>query len=243
MHDFMIFDEINNKNNFKLNNYSLLQVDMWISEIQKVTKLDWDPSSGSDLQEISFWVNLERVLLRIQEQRESWEVALILNILIHGEKCNATVSVHMDIDLRLALATVKDYKPLINYFPIYDLLSATELDSISTAVQGIFDHLKNIRNTNYPIQRALRLVEAISKDVSSQLLKVLGTRRLMYIPCEEFDNVMSQCHDVFTTWDDKYEELQVLMRDIVKQNRDWHPKVVWRVNFSHKRLRRGCSTW
>ena len=58
MHDFMIFDEINNKNNFKLDNYSLLQVDMWISEIQKVTKLDWDPSSGTALQEISFWVNL-----------------------------------------------------------------------------------------------------------------------------------------------------------------------------------------
>ena len=41
----------------------------------KVTKLDRDPSNGTALQEISFWLNhLERPLLRIQEKRESNEV-------------------------------------------------------------------------------------------------------------------------------------------------------------------------
>ena len=50
------------------------QVNKWIREIQKVTKLERDPSSGTALQEISFWLNLERALLRIQEKRESVEV-------------------------------------------------------------------------------------------------------------------------------------------------------------------------
>ena len=57
-------------------------------------------------------------------------------------------------------------------FPINDLLSATELDRIRTSVQAIFSHLRKIRNTKYPIQRALRLVEAISRDVVVQMLKV-----------------------------------------------------------------------
>jgi dynein heavy chain 1 len=57
-------------------------------------------------------------------------------------------------------------------FPINDLLSATELDRIRSAVQLIFSHLRKIRSTKYPIQRALRLVEAISRDLGSQLLKV-----------------------------------------------------------------------
>ncbi len=82
----------------------------------------------------------------------------------------------------------------------------------------------------------VRLVEAISRDVSTQLLKVLGTRRLMYIPYEEFEKVMAQCSEVFTTWDDEYDKLQGLMRDIVKKKRDEHLKMVWRVNCSHKRL-------
>ena len=56
-------------------------------------------------------------------------------------------------------------------------------------MQGIFAHLRKIRNTKYPIQRALRLVEAISRDLSNQLLKVLNTRRLMFISFEEFEKV------------------------------------------------------
>ena len=38
-------------------------VSKWVREIQKVTKLDRDPSNGTALQEISFWLNLERALL------------------------------------------------------------------------------------------------------------------------------------------------------------------------------------
>ena len=143
---------------------SLPQVNKWIYEMQKVTKLDRDPSSGKALQEISFWLNLERALLRDQEKRESVEVALTLDILKHGKRFYATVFFDTDTSLKQALGTVNDYNPLMKDFPINDLLSATELDRIRTSVQGIFNHLRKIRNTKYPIQRALRLVKAISRD-------------------------------------------------------------------------------
>ncbi|XP_030020118.2 dynein heavy chain, cytoplasmic isoform X1 [Manduca sexta] len=211
-------------------------VNRWIKEIQKVTKLDRDPSNGTALQEISFWLNLERALHRIQEKRESTEVALTLEILKYGKRFHATVSFDTDTGLKQALATVSDYNPLMKDFPINDLLSATELDRIRLAVQQIFSHLRKIRSTKYPIQRGLRLVEAISRDLGQQLLKVLGTRRLMHIPFEDFERVMTQCFEVFSCWDDEYEKLQGLLRDIVKKKRDEHLKMVWRVSPSHKRL-------
>lgn len=74
--------------------------------------------------------------------------------------------------MKQALATVNDYNPLMKDFPLNDLLSATELDKIRTALGAIFFHLRKIRSTKYPIQRALRLVEAISRDLMNQLLKV-----------------------------------------------------------------------
>ncbi|XP_047532350.1 dynein heavy chain, cytoplasmic isoform X1 [Vanessa atalanta] len=211
-------------------------VNRWIKEIQKVTKLDRDPSNGTALQEISFWLNLERALHRIQEKRESIEVALTLDILKYGKRFHATVSFDTDTGLKQALATVSDYNPLMKDFPINDLLSATELERIRLAVQQIFSHLRKIRSTKYPIQRGLRLVEAISRDLGQQLLKVLGTRRLMHIPFEDFERVMTQCFEVFSCWDDEYEKLQGLLRDIVKKKRDEHLKMVWRVSPSHKRL-------
>ena len=95
----------------------------------------------------------------------------------------------MATGLKQAVVTVNDYNPLMKDFPLNDLLSATELDKIRQALVAIFTHLKKIRNTKYPIQRALRLVEAISRDLSSQLLKVLGTRKLMHVAYEEFEKV------------------------------------------------------
>ncbi|GAB6020623.1 Dynein heavy chain, cytoplasmic [Chamberlinius hualienensis] len=211
-------------------------VNRWIREIQKVTKLDRDPSSGTALQEISFWLNLERALLRIQEKRESLEVTLTLDILKHGKRFHATLSFDTDTGLKQALATVNDYNPLMKDFPINDLLSATELERIGSALHAIFNHLRKVRNTKYPILRALRLVEAISRDLMNQLLKVLGTRRLMHIPFEEFEKVMMACFEVFSIWDDEYDKFNGLLRDIGKKKRDEHMKMVWRVNPAHKRL-------
>ncbi|XP_012868489.1 PREDICTED: cytoplasmic dynein 1 heavy chain 1 [Dipodomys ordii] len=138
--------------------------------------------------------------------------------------------------LKQALETVNDYNPLMKDFPLNDLLSATELDKIRQALVAIFTHLRKIRNTKYPIQRALRLVEAISRDLSSQLLKVLGTRKLMHVAYEEFEKVMVACFEVFQTWDDEYEKLQVLLRDIVKRKREENLKMVWRINPAHRKL-------
>ena len=91
--------------------------------------------------------------------------------------------------LKPALTMVADYNALMKDFPLNDLLSATELERIRGSLVAIFGHLKKVRTTKYPIQRALRLVEAISRDLSSLMLKVLGTRRLMHIPFDEFEKV------------------------------------------------------
>jgi len=62
----------------------------------QVTKLDRDPSSGTALQEISFWLGLERALQRIQDKRDSIEVTLTLDVLKHGKRFHATVSFDTD---------------------------------------------------------------------------------------------------------------------------------------------------
>ncbi|KPM05539.1 dynein heavy chain, cytoplasmic-like protein [Sarcoptes scabiei] len=211
-------------------------VNRWIREIQKVTNLDRDPSSGTALQEISFWLNLERALLRIQEKRESLEVITTLDILKNGKRFHATVSFDADTRLKEALATVADYNPLMKDFPLNDLLAATDLEKIKISLQFLFQHLRKIRNTKYPMKRALKLMEAISRDLMAQMLKVLGTRRMMHIAYEEFDRIIAQCFEVFHTWDDEYEKFQTLLRDIVKKKRDEHLKMIWRINFAHKKL-------
>lgn len=47
---------------------------------------------------------------------------------------------------------------------------------------------------------------------------------------------MASCFDVFLTWDDEYDKLQAMLRDLVKKKREEHLRMVWRVNPAHKRL-------
>ncbi|XP_066586421.1 dynein heavy chain, cytoplasmic-like isoform X2 [Prorops nasuta] len=211
-------------------------VNKWVKEIQKVTILNWDVESGTTLQEISFWLSLKRALYHIQEKTESIEITLTLDILKHGKRFHAIVYFDTDTGLRQALATVNDYLPLIKDFPIIDLLLATDFERISASIKLIFTHLRKIRSTKYPIHRVLRLVEAISRDLGQQLLKALGSRRPMHIPFDDFEKVMSQCFDVFTTWDDECDKFVGLLRDVAKKKREEHMKMVWQVFPAHKKL-------
>ena len=74
--------------------------------------------------------------------------------------------------LKEAQDKVNDYSPLMKDFPVNELLAAGSLEAIRGAVSAVYAHLRKIRTTSYPAQRAIYLVEAISRDLSTQLLKV-----------------------------------------------------------------------
>eukprot|EP00111_Clytia_hemisphaerica_P013470 TCONS_00039590-protein len=211
-------------------------VNRWIREIQKVTKLERDPASGNALQEISFWLNLEKALHRIEEKQQSPEVKLTLDILKHSKRFHAIVSFTNDTGLKQGLATVAAYNPLMKDFPLEQLLSATELDRIKEALTVIFNHIRKIKLSQYPITRCLKLIEAISRDLMSQVLKVLGTRKLMLMNYDEFEKVMVSTFSVFATWDDEYDKTQQILRELAKKKRDDSFKTMWRINPAHKKL-------
>ena len=76
------------------------------------------------------------------------------------------------VGLKEAQEKVSDYNPLMKEFPIQELHASNNLDAIKSAVLAIFGHLRKVRTTNYPAQRSIYLVEAISRDLNTQLLKV-----------------------------------------------------------------------
>ena len=78
-----------------------------------MTQLERDPASGTSLQEMNFWLNLERGLQKIMQKRESDEVLLTLEALKSGKRFIATVSFDADTGLKQAVATVADYNTLM----------------------------------------------------------------------------------------------------------------------------------
>lgn len=77
-------------------------VNSWIKEIQAVTKLSRDVSSGTASQEINFWLSMESALESIEAQLKGDEVTLTMDVLKHAKRFHATVSFIADTGLKEA---------------------------------------------------------------------------------------------------------------------------------------------
>lgn len=86
----------------------------------------------------------------------------------------------------------------------------------------------------YPIRRALPLVEAISRDLNDQLLKVLGSRRLMYMEYDDFEKTTAGAEAVFQTWDDLIKEFTNVARDVTRKRSEKFMPI--KINAAHAKL-------
>jgi dynein heavy chain 1 len=93
-------------------------VDHWYRDIRKVTQLKHDPTSGSALQEINFWLSLERSLNHIKEQLSKKEVQLTLNLLQQGQRMKTVFTFLHDTELEPTLKTAQNYNKILRDFPI-----------------------------------------------------------------------------------------------------------------------------
>ncbi|GAA5873340.1 hypothetical protein JCM3774_005947 [Rhodotorula dairenensis] len=194
------------------------EVNSWVKEVQTVTKLSRDVSSGTASQEVNFWLGMEKALEGIEQQLKSDPVQLSLDILKHAKRFHATVSFIADTGLNDAFKTVHDYNVLMKDFPLNELLAATDLNKLQESVNMVFGHLnKKLKLSPYPVRRALPLVEAISRDLNSQLLRVLSTQRLTYLDYPLFERAMSTCQAVFDAWDDSFKEFTNVAREVTRK--------------------------
>lgn len=107
---------------------------------------------------------------------------------------------------------------LMKDFPLNDLLAANSIEQLTVAIRSIFTHLKRLKNaTHYPFPRAYKLVEAASRDLNTQLHKVLSSHRLLIISFDEFDHLFNNCRELSRVWDEEVRRFKELVRDQIKK--------------------------
>lgn len=210
-------------------------VNSWIKEIQTVTKLSRDVSSGTASQEINFWLSMEHALESIEAQLQGEEVTLAMDVLKHAKRFHATVSFIADTGIKEAADIVHKHNILMKDFPLDELLAATDLDKIRDAVSVIFSHInKKLKLSPYPIRRTLPLVEAISADFNDQLLRVLSTERVMYMDYAKFEDIMGVASDVFATWDENMKDFTNVAREVSRKRAEKFISI--KINPAHAKL-------
>eukprot|EP01156_Anaeramoeba_ignava_P005921 Anaeramoba_ignava/a347318_420.p1 GENE.a347318_420~~a347318_420.p1 ORF type:complete len:2859 (+),score=994.33 a347318_420:263-8839(+) len=192
-------------------------VNKWITDIQKVTRMKRDVSSGNALQEINFWISLENSLKNVEKQVKTPEVQHTLNLLKIKKRHLASFAFESDTGLKQCLNKVENYNILMKEMPLNQLQSAQDIDSLRDAVLNIFFHLKKIRNTDYPLQRSVEFVFAIFNDLSLQIVSILKSKDMLNLPFYEFDTISGKCIDLFQTWDENYSHFKDALREIARR--------------------------
>ena len=76
-----------------------------------------------------------------------------------------------------------------------------------------------VKSAQYPIPRAYRLVEAVSRDLSVHLLSLLSSRRLMVLSYGKFCASTEGCTALFAEWNKGVSAFVELGRDVCKKQR------------------------
>ena len=140
----------------------------WLHSIRSVIQLKSDLSLKTMPVEVGFlkkW--LEELQLREQKFKNE-EVVEGMAAYNRSEKKHTFEGQSLLIDV---LTKVEDYNAFLKSFPINNLLIASDLEHIQSAVIEMFEYLiKEISRKTYPNDRARQLVAAISRDVNSKSL-------------------------------------------------------------------------
>lgn len=175
----------------------------WVKDILRVTSMKYDLASGTVLQEIMFHVSLERSLNHIKEQTERPEVLLTLELLRGANKNQLIFQFNHNTNLESSLKTAQGYNKVLRELPIHALLSSNDIPSINAALVKVFEQLRNMKNQDqiYSKARQLQLLEALCRDFTQQVLKVISTRPIMEMDDVDFTREISKnVKQVFDTW-------------------------------------------
>ncbi|KAL8439825.1 hypothetical protein Efla_004351 [Eimeria flavescens] len=193
-------------------------VNRWIKDIQKVCRMQRDPSTGTAAEEVNFWLGFERALKHVEDQLKTTEAEFTLTVLKHTRKVFATMSFEQDSGLKQATELVQNTSILMRDFPLNDLCSATTVEQLTQAVRTIFLHLRKLKNAPlYPLSRAYFLVEALSRDLSAQLLSITSRQNLLSMAYEEFEHTTAGCLELFRTWDEEVRHFKETVRELSKK--------------------------
>ncbi|WFD21602.1 hypothetical protein MEQU1_000257 [Malassezia equina] len=200
-----------------------LHADMngWVRAVQTVTKLDRDPAAGTALQELRFWVALEGALEALERQLHAPSIALTLDVLTHAKRFHATVSFLADTGLKDCLEKVRGYHVLLKDLPLDALLTASSLDALREAQEGVLFLLtKKLRVSTYPVRRALSLVDAVGRDARESLLRLLSGTPLMRLDYAAFSAQAAAAEQLMDAWDELTKEFVYVARDLMRKRAD-----------------------
>ena len=210
-------------------------VNKWYEDSKQLSTLSRDASSGTALEEVRFWTNMEQALHDVDLQMKGKGVEMTLRILKHYKQFGVILAFQQDTGLTQKFSEVNSYMALIRDFPINAILTASNVKQVQQAVAAVFSHMRKMKTAQYPVKRSFQLLESVSRDLCKKLVTLLKPLRMMKLPYEIFVKENDHCSNLFKTWDEHCGGFRELAREIAKKR--GAEKTSARLVVAHAKLR------
>jgi len=163
-------------------------VGTWINQIRKVTGLPTTTAFPTvtteedgeaddvyiDLEETTFWINLDLALKQIRSQLTKAEVLLTITVLKSAKRFVATIALENNTGMDSAEAHVTDVCNFLRPYPVSNLIAARDLGKMCKAMESIFLHIPKLRQSRfYSLERCVRLIEASTLTLRRRMIILL----------------------------------------------------------------------
>jgi len=196
-------------------------VNHWIVQIRKVTVLpgstpfpsgsDASTESHADLEEVSFWLDLEESLKNIRLELSKPEIILTITLLKAAKRFVATIALENNTGLDSAEGHVTDVSNFLRQYPASTLASSRDWNKISSTMDLIFVHLQKVRQSRYyDLDRLARLVEASTLTLRERMEYTIrdnykGNGIILGLDYDEYEKVVrGPTQDIFVLFDTSY---------------------------------------
>ena len=196
-------------------------INKWKTDISQVIKIDRQVKDGDTLEEVNFWLDYEKVLNHIKLLLEAPEVKMTLAVLKKANKNFITNPFEEDTKTDIYIKKAESYNLLLKDLPIKALYNAGSIEDVIEQIKKIFEVIKNkMKISVYPTSRIYQLVENLSTDLYSHLLKLLGSN-LMSMNFDDFIVLYKQCKQLFKkVWTPEFEQLRKEVGELTKKRNE-----------------------
>eukprot|EP00562_Extubocellulus_spinifer_P009490 CAMPEP_0178491962 /NCGR_PEP_ID=MMETSP0696-20121128/11685_1 /TAXON_ID=265572 /ORGANISM="Extubocellulus spinifer, Strain CCMP396" /LENGTH=4359 /DNA_ID=CAMNT_0020119857 /DNA_START=116 /DNA_END=13193 /DNA_ORIENTATION=+ len=211
-------------------------VSLWIGQIRKVTMLpattpfpsgsDEETEVNADLEEVSFWTELEVALKHIRGELSKPEVVLTLAMLKEAKRFLATIALENNSGLDAAEAHTTDVANYLKSYPIEPLAAARDMGKVGTSMDSIFEHIPRIRQSRfYDLERCARLLEATTLTLRQRMEAILRDQNkanaiVLELSFEQYEkDVRFPTQDIFVRFEDSFDTFKEFLLEQGRRKR------------------------
>lgn len=170
----------------------------WNRDISVLLKTQFDLLSASTLQEQNYWHNFVSSLRDLEQQLQSKEVSVYVDVLRKKNKFHITTSFDVEsLHFKNMLQKASAISSFFKEIRIEELMTTQKLSELVVIISTILVQFKNVFKLDYDARRSSQFIEVLSRDLNNQMVKILSNDDMMFMNYAQFKEDYERSQEIF----------------------------------------------